>query len=586
MNKVAKITSFMSYHRLNLLRFWTLFLLLNGLLQLPHFLSLLFRSEHVALWRTLLFLSVEWLWLVSLWAWYRPIRLLRLRSILISFYLFALIFNVYDVAITTVYDEAANLYNDLTLFQTGISGLVRNIGISVYIYVLLIAACLVVGILIAYLIRHLLKSATSLKTPSKFLLLGLCAYSLLIVYTFVLADKRAPFLAQSLTTKVGRNLHRSIITYQQRTLLRRAEAHLHHAYDYSGEPWIETPDLYIIVIESYGDALLQWDEFRPKYTNLLQELDQELVSNEWHSASIRSEAPIRGGRSWLAYTSLLFGLRINSDAHYQTLKSHFQSADYPHLINTFRTQGYHSWRLSPLTVTAQDDTILATTKKLNNYDHWLFLNDMEPFVGPRSGWSLAPPDQYSLWFLREQAERQSPDTPKFHFYITHNSHVPWVEPPTVAANWRTLNTRSTPVAEDTYRQTKDLYLANIEYQLRMLSHFVINGPDDAIYIIIGDHQPPLRAFTDYRGSGTPLHIIAKKSELITRFVDTGFINGLVPSMSQPAIFHEGFYSLFMQQWLATYAPSTAALPPLCPHGILFTSDNASDPCTIDSASHD
>ena len=86
----------------------------------------------------------------------------------------------------------------------------------------------------------------------------------------------------------------------------------------------------------------------------------------------------------------------------------------------------------------QDNKLLETTQNLNNYDEWLLLNDMEPFQGLRYGWGPAPPDQYSLWFMREQAEKQQSNEANIFFMITHNSHIPWGIQPPIVDDWRTL----------------------------------------------------------------------------------------------------------------------------------------------------
>ena len=566
-------------HRRNIY-FWGLFLLLNLFLQLPQFLFNIPINRFAPRWVILLQLSTEWVWLVAFWVWFRPIRHPITRRILTTFYLFSLVFHLYDYGILAVYTEPPNLYNDITLLLSGGLQLVRNLGLPYLIYGVAIFGAVLVGILCSRLIHQMLATINDNRTQHVAIpMLILFGSTLPLMWAFVVKIPRPVYLSQTATTKLTRNLARSFASRQQGRLFQQIGPQLESAYDYSGYRWREKPDVHIIAIESYGDALLQWDEFRPKYTTLLTELEQALAQTDWHSATARSAAPIQGGKSWLSITSLMFGLRISEDSQYGALRDYFQSVDYPHLGNTFREQGYTSWRLFPIQVEPSDQALLDATQRLNNFDRLLTLDDLEPFAGPRYGWGPTPPDQYSLWFLREQANRSETNQPNLFFMLTHNSHRPWGIQPPLVENWRELANpvANTPIQEhEPYSKTR--YWQAIEYQLQTVTDFIVRGPKDAIYVIVGDHQPPLIAFDDYEGSATPLHIIAKNETLVSQFIDQGYAKGLTPTVEQPTFTHEGFYSLFMHNWLATFAENPNPLPPLCPNGLIFAPQP--NPCAL------
>lgn len=577
------------------LTFWALFFLLNFILFLP--LYLVFRAESTFFpsyaaeigdgslrWHILkllvirqngdLFrLSVEWTALIALWCWVPAVRTRRVGRLIVGFYLFALIYRTYDTMIFAVYNTYPNLYDDLLLLFAGIKGLTRHIGLSLPLYLLALVAVILFTLLCRWLIKQLLadRLITQLHWVTHLLLALMLLYSGLMTWRYAEFMGHPRIVASSLSAKVGQNFSQSWTTYRYQQLLVNMSDQLTKGYDYSPYRLESRPDIYLIFIESYGDTLYQFDELRRPYLTQIELLEESLAAAGWQAASVRSEAPIQGGKSWLSYTSFLFGLRVDNEAQYSVLVDRFNASRYPHLGETLKDQGYDFQRITPLT---QDERDVADWEKIGRffgYDQWYFLNDMTDFSGPVYGWGPSPPDQYTLSFLREVTEAADPDTPHLYFYITHNSHVPWVPPPPVAADWRRLAepnpTQQGSIAYNPENETKAAYLRAIQYQTEMITRFILDDKsEDAIYVIVGDHQPPLLAFADYDGSATPLHIVTKNEALLQALTREGLVPGL--QVGEASIKHEGFYSLFMRALLATYGGvEPDQLPPLRPDGL-------------------
>ena len=515
-------------------------------------------------------LSLEWLWLVALWVWIRPLRRPVSRYVVTALYIFGFIYNTYDTLIFAIYNEYPNLYDDALLVINGITGLTRHIGIPFYVYPLIVASIALFFYLCAWLIKQLL-------APERIDSLGRLSHGLLavlVLYSAVMVWQYTPFLdhprinASSIAAKFRRNLDQSASTYQNRQQLLAVREQLPTAYVYDSYSLQTKPDIYIIFIESYGDAIYQFEDIRAAYTQRTRTLEETLNQHGWQIRTIRSEAPIRGGKSWLSYTSLLFGLRVDDEAQYNVMLNTFDDVAYPHLGRYLQSQGYDYQRVTPLLAEAQDRPKWEQTQQFMGYDDWWFLNDMTSFSGRTYGWGPSPPDQYTLSFLRDVTESNRPNTPHLYFYITHNSHLPWVEPPEVVADWRSLATaEAVPAAGyNPYHETKEAYIAAIYYQLEMVNQLVMTGPDDALYIVVGDHQPPLRAFSDYDGPATPMHIISRDTSLLQRFEQQQFTPGYL--LTDATIKHEGFYSLFMRILLTEYGRyQEDELPPVLPDGL-------------------
>ena len=144
-----------------------------------------------------------------------------------------------------------------------------------------------------------------------------------------------------------KNLALSLKTYQDVAAF--DDSQVRAAYNYTGYRLERKPNIYVIFVESYGSVLYKRSHFRPTYLSLLSQLEDQLDNAGYHAATALSESPTWGGGSWLAYTSTLFGLRIDNHPQYLALRNKYQiDGSYPSLGKTLQDQGYHFAWLSAL----------------------------------------------------------------------------------------------------------------------------------------------------------------------------------------------------------------------------------------------
>jgi hypothetical protein len=322
-------------------------------------------------------------------------------------------------------------------------------------------------------------------------------------------------------------------------------------------------------VESYGSVLYKRPDYRQAYTELLDGLEAQLQENDWHVVSALSEAPTWGGGSWMSYTSTLFGLRIDTHPQYLSLRNRYQSVTYPDLGHYLKSQGYEYIRLSSLAADLEANDWVQL-KNLYDIDRWPNYDDLD-FEGPHFGWGPSPPDQYALYYAYETILSKS-DKPFLFFFITQNSHYPWMPLPAVVEDWRTLNepTNSTEkldpdaISHQTKRQN---YLNSINYELSFLTDYIVKrGQEDSIFILVGDHQPP-QVSRRNDSFDTPIHILSRDPALADAFLAYGFEPGLAVERATATMRHEGFYSMFMRVLLAEYGQGIRALPDYLPGGI-------------------
>jgi hypothetical protein len=580
------------------LYFWLFFLALNTFLFLPSYILNLQSStflpdisaaatdpariaRQMLLWRNnldIFRLSAELTLFFALWVllpWSRFPHLHRLFRWLLAFtYLLALSYAIYESLTIYFYQVDAVFYAHAQLLVEGLGFVMRHLQVQLW---LIIAAALAIatGILILLvLIRSVAGGipVERLSIWSKILLASLALPALLamIGYGDLLASPKS--VVSSLALKLHKNTADSIALYQRVHTI--DDLSYNQVYDYTNYDLLAKPDIYLIFIESYGSILYKKPVFRDPYTELLTELSDQLQDGGWHASSVLSESTTWGGGSWMAYTSLLFGLRVDNHPHYLALLERFQDEDYPDLGHYLRSQGYQYVRATSLAAELPDED---WQKYVNFFgvDRWIRYSDLD-YQGIHYGWGPSPPDQYVLNAINEEFNGRS-DQPFLLFWITQNSHYPWRALPQVVEDWRAMNDGNAVVTvfEDdaiSLSSKQENYLDAITYELSFLTDFILKeADDDAIFILIGDHQPGnVTRRTD--GFDTPLHIISKDKTFLENFADYGFEPGLQVDNPSPAIRHEGFYSLFMRTLLEHYGHGDSKLPPYFPNGVQLQKD--------------
>ncbi len=570
--------------------FWLAFAALNTLLFLPMFLldqqsstlappastvsdgwwlalnRLFVWRENLDPWR----LSVELTVLAALWVLVRWVRRPWVGAIFGMLYVLAISYYIYEAIVLSVFLLEPSFYSQFYLARDGLPFLAEHVNAAWWIYAGALLGLALLATVVIWLLALMLRSGGA---PGLHWLscagMGVMAFACIVAaVSYQTYTARPEMVASSLGFKLQKNVALSLKT--QHDVASFDDSTVRRIYDYTGYQLETKPDIYVIFIESYGSVLYKRTHFRPPYTALLSELDETLHNAGWRTTTALTESPTWGGGSWLAYTSLLFGLRIDNHPQYLALRNKYQVDSYPSLGDTLQQQGYHYVWLSALDENLAD---LAWAKytRLLGVDELIRNDDME-FLGPRYGWGPAPPDQWVLNWAHEQVKART-DDPLLLFTITQNSHYPWTPHPTLADNWRALNE---PAPEEEFVDPDTIsteamrrnYLNAVEYQLRMLTQFILdNGDENSLFILVGDHQPPA---VSRRADGwtTPMHIISRDAALIDSFSGYGFVPGLTVTNLEPSLRHEGFYSLFMRLLFGRYGTGKIAEPAYLPEGVI------------------
>jgi len=581
------------------LSFWLLFGLLNCLLFLPGVLTSetggAFWAQmaaawpnpvqlwsNLAIWRPapdLARLQLEWLLLVALFVAFRPLRRPATGLLLLPVYFFGLVYAVYEAVMRSLYQMEPVFYSQYRILTEGFAFLLENVNLPVYDYLLAVVSVGLLFVVLSTAIRLLTSEdvAGGISHFSQALL------ALLVVFGMGQAVRYQHYLAQpemvvsSLFYKVQANVQASEQMYA--TVRSFDDSYVRRAYDYSGQKLVTKPNVYLLFVESYGSVLYKRPDWLRAYTALTDELETTLTANGWHAASALSESTTWGGGSWMAYTSALFGLRIDSDPEYSMLMDRYQMDDFPDLGSFLRGQGYRYYGLSSIALELPD---AKWDRYLRFYgaDRWLRYRDLD-YTGPKYGWGPSPPDQFALNKARAEIQAET-DQPYLLFTITQNLHYPWAPLPEQVADWKALNVPGEdPPSIDAegipHELRRQNYLDAVEYDLRVLVDFILTEKEpNALFILVGDHQPP-RVSRKEDGWSTPVHIISRDAALVESLSQYGFEPGLTVSNLTPSLHHAGLHSLLARLLLEQYGDHKLALPAYLPDGVPFVGMLAAQP---------
>jgi len=363
-----------------------------------------------------------------------------------------------------------------------------------------------------------------------------------------------------LTPSVIDNVRRSREVYRSVQSTTQTSPHAH----YGTVVLRDKPDVLLFIVESYGRLLFVDEGTGAAHATLLRTLERALSDSGWHAASGFSTSTVSGGRSWIAEGTMLMGIPIAYESVFQHLIG--LRPQPPHLVSFLRRQGYRGVLLAP------SDRNRPGAYVVNRYGFDTLLTYEElGYRGPSIGWGLVP-DQYSLAIaaqrvLPPRAERAAPVFLDFHMV---SSHAPWREVPRLTDDPTTHASRTEPVerggtpegtvltrlgrydrgAERRFAWMEQFdgpmrrgYQATIDYDLRVITRYLSQRGDDALVIVLGDHQPPVIARAD-QSFDAPVHVLSRDPRRLQSVLGRGFLAGLtiVPN-AQPVMTHADVFPL-------------------------------------------
>lgn len=292
-------------------------------------------------------------------------------------------------------------------------------------------------------------------------------------------------------------------------------------------------DVILIFVESYGRTAIE----DPRYSSIirprLDAMAEELARDGYSLASTWVGSPTVGGLSWLAHGTFLSGLWLDSQARYDRLMISNRLS----LNGLFSKAGWESVAVMPAI------TMDWPEAAWYGYDRILAAKDLA-YRGQPFNW-VTMPDQYTLSKFQRTIRDVPARKPVMAEIALISSHAPWT-PVASLVEWNDVGDGTIFNGQATSGETpaevwaepekvRAHYIRTIDYSLQTIGSYISRFGEDALFLVIGDHQPAAIITGPNASRAVPLHVISRDKPLIERFNRRSFDNGLVPASSGTTI---------------------------------------------------
>ena len=165
------------------------------------------------------------------------------------------------------------------------------------------------------------------------------------------------------------------------------------------------------------------------------------------------------------------------------------------------------------------------------------------------------PDQYVLDFVHRREIATKGNQPLFVQYVLISSHAPWSDLPPIVDDWSRLRNGALfhelprtryPIEWPDFANASRAYIDSIVYDLEILKRYIRDFvSDDALIIIVGDHQPVAEVNGHSDSHAVPIHVVSRDRALLEPFVRRGHTPGMRPRAEPPYAGLESFLVTFL-----------------------------------------
>jgi len=289
-------------------------------------------------------------------------------------------------------------------------------------------------------------------------------------------------------------------------------------------------DVILVFIESYGRSALEDSRYRPVIGPRLDRMEHQLQAAGFAAASGWTLSPTVGGLSWLAHGTLLSGLWIDSQPRYDLL----MESGRPSLNRMFHDAGWETSGVMPAI------TMDWPESAYYGYDRVLAEKDLG-YRGKPFNW-VTMPDQYTLSAFERlvRAPARAEGKNVMAQVVLISSHAPWTPVP-VKIDWNAVGDGTVfngqaesgdppQVVWSDQDRVRRQYIATIDYSLDVLGDYIAGFGSDAVFVVLGDHQPAEIVTGPNASRAVPIHIVSRDRQFVEAFMADGFAAGMSPSV--------------------------------------------------------
>jgi hypothetical protein len=190
-----------------------------------------------------------------------------------------------------------------------------------------------------------------------------------------------------------------------------------------------------------------------------------------------------------------------------------------------------------------------------------YYKDFE-YKGPNLKWAPMT-DQYVLDYIHRNEVLQA-GKPLFIQYVMISSHYPFNMIPRYFEEWSQIGDGSIyhreesvdvlPIKPGNQTAGAEGYVAAMAYELQLIREYLANFvPGEALVIVVGDHQPYSGITGKNKPRSVPLHVITRRADFLTPFLEKGYSEGLIPRRELPHAGLETFLPTLLESFGSTGA---------------------------------
>mgnify|MGYP001549819581 FL=1 len=289
---------------------------------------------------------------------------------------------------------------------------------------------------------------------------------------------------------------------------------------------LEGAEVKVVFLESYGATTYERDDLFEVIHPARQGLEQAANAEGRLVLSAFVKAAAFGGASDLSHLSFLSGIDLTDPIRHDLLIT----TDRPTILDTFEQAGYRTIGLYPAMSWDWPEV------SFYSFDHYHDAPSLD-YRGPKFGlWWL--PDQFSMARVDELYPPDPDDKPRFVFYPTITTHIPFRPTPPYQPDWSRVTSDQPYSDEATERAMADAidwhglfqgYINTINYTFRWLAGYqALPQSRESVLILLGDHQPAGGITGPDATWNVPVHIITSNETIADRLRIHGFEDGVNP----------------------------------------------------------
>jgi hypothetical protein len=305
-------------------------------------------------------------------------------------------------------------------------------------------------------------------------------------------------------------------------------------------------DVVVAYIESYGRSAVEGPAYADQVDAVLDNGTQQLKAAGLGARSGYLTSSTAGGYSWLAHSTLMSGLWINTQPRYEQLTG--GSSDRFTLDGAFKKAGWRTMAVMPaLTEDWPEGRVFG-------YDQVYDFRNLG-YKGPQFSYALMP-DQYTMSFIQHTERDPADRKPIMAEVALVSSHSPWAPLPQMV-DWKKVGDgqifgpqpaqgKSPDEVWKDPAQVRTEYRNSIEYSLQALIGYAQTyGDDNLVLVFLGDHQPAPYVAGEGTNHDVPITIVAKDPKVLDQIAGWGWTDGVRPAKDAPVWRMDTFRDKFL-----------------------------------------